>query len=80
MYKEAKKIMKQQPKNRKLLASAGSVLDSTIRVVRCLCLDDPMAKQTSIRGRSIEMDAEAMYGEAEQEFKMMRKLAVLKKY
>jgi len=39
-----------------------------------LCIEDPAAKMTSIRGREIEMNAEALYSAAEKEHKNMRKL------
>ncbi|MDX1341633.1 MAG: hypothetical protein R3227_04750 [Reinekea sp.] len=78
MFAEAKAMLKQKPNQKKLVASAQSLIETLSRVVRCLCLDDEQAKLTSVRGRTITMEAEALFASAEKEFKTMRMLAAKK--
>jgi len=75
MYSESKTILKQKPNNRKLIASADSVLTATARIVRCLCIEDEKAKETEIRGRKVQLDAESLYGSVELEYRNMKQIA-----
>ena len=74
MYSEARSMVKKNPTHRKLGAAAESLIGSLARIVRCLSIEDAQAKQTFVRGRVVEMDATALYANAEQEFKKMRQL------
>jgi len=73
MFNEAKTTLKQKPNNKKAVAEARALMDTLARVVRCLCLDEA-AKQTQIRGRTITMEAKALFENAERELKTMRRV------
>jgi hypothetical protein len=74
MYSESNVILNQKTKSRKLAASAESVSTSIIRIVRCLCIDDEKAKETMVRGRMVQLDAEAIYNSVVLEYRNMKQL------
>ena len=75
MFAEAKAIIKQKPNHKKLVTQAQALIETLARVVRCLCLDEEEAKLTSVRGRVVTMEAEALFASAERDFKTLRQLA-----
>lgn len=75
MFVEIKSVQRQKNPSKKLLSSSQSLFETLVRVVRCLCIDDPKAKMTTIRGREVEMNANDLFLAAEKEYKNMRELS-----
>ena len=75
MYTEAKAIVQNSSNHKKLVVLAQALIDSIVRIVRCVAIEEEGANKTEVKGRLVELDAETLYYNTDNELKEMRKFA-----
>jgi uncharacterized protein YktA (UPF0223 family) len=75
MYSEAKAIVQDASSHKKLSALAQALIDSMIRIVRCIAIEKEGAKLTEIKGRTVELEADFIFYNSDNEYKEMRQFA-----
>ncbi|MDN3648885.1 hypothetical protein QWZ13_08170 [Reinekea marina] len=75
LYAEASLIVQNSSSHKKLMALAQTLIDSLARIVRCVAIEEEAAKRTLIKGREVELEAEVLFYNTDNEVKEMRKFA-----
>lgn len=75
MYSEAKAITQNSASHKKLSALAQALIDTMVRIVRCVAIDDEGANLTEVKGRIVELEADFLFYNSDNEYKEMRQFA-----
>jgi hypothetical protein len=75
MYTEAKTITANSASHKKLTALAQTLIDTMVRIVRCVAIEEEGANLTEIKGRTVELEADFLFYNSDNEYKEMRQFA-----
>ena len=75
MYSEAKGLVQDDSSHKKLVALAQVLIDTMVRIVRCVAIAEEGANLTEVKGRTVELEPDFLYYNSDNEYKEMRQFA-----